>query len=374
MQNKNSLRNIVALSLVPGLGAHKIRQFTRSAEHIEKVFSYSKRKLRTFDNIGEASALGILTFDGWNEVDNILNKTEKAGAKIITICDPEYPELLKQIYSPPVLFWMKGNPEALNMPSVAVIGTRNPSLYGKKQAAKLSGELATEGLCIVSGLAYGIDGIAHQATLDAGGTTVAVLGSGIDNIYPHKHVPIVKEIIKSGGAVISEFPLGAKPDAGNFPVRNRIVSGMSLGVLVIESGMQGGSMITAELGLDQNREVFAIPHNLDNLSGSGGNYLIKRGTAKLVQVVDDILVELSLTRHQENVVQETEFPKKQKWRELELDKLSSSICEVLETKSMQIDDLSDHLSVPTSKLLVALLQLEMADIVQQQAGKIFDLK
>lgn len=374
MQNKKSLRNIVALSLIPGLGAHKIRQFTRNAEHIEKVFSYSKRKLRTFENIGEASALGILTFDGWNEVDNILKKTEKAGAKIVTICDPEYPELLKQIYSPPVLFWMKGNIEALNMPAVAVIGTRNPSPYGKKQATRLCSELATEGLCIISGLAYGIDGIAHQATLDAGGTTVAVLGSGIDNIYPHKHVPIAKEIIRSGGAIISEFPLGAKPDAGNFPVRNRIVSGMSLGVLVIESGMQGGSMITAELGLDQNREIFAVPHNLDNLSGSGGNFLIKRGAAKLVQVVDDILEELSITRHEENKVQETDWPKKQKWRDLELDELSKSICESLEVKSMQIDSLSDQLNVPTSQLLVALLQLEMADVVQQLAGKIFELK
>lgn len=374
MQNNNILRNIVALSLIPGLGTQKIRQFTAEPEHIESVFGYGKRKLKTFEQIGEASALGILSFNRWDEVDSLIKKTEQIGAQIITIADERYPHLLKQIYSPPVLFWMKGNAEALNLPSMAVVGTRNPTAYGRKLAEKFSTELVKEGLCIVSGLAYGIDGVAHRIALDAGGKTVAVLGSGIDNLYPKKHSALANDIIKAGGAVITEFFPGAAPDAGNFPVRNRIVSGMSLGVLVVESGVQGGSMITAELGLDQNREIFAVPHSLENLTGSGCNYLIKRGTAKLVQSVDDMLDELSLGREQKNSAEAAVPVTVISWKQAGLDDLSRTICEALEEQPYMIDALSEKLGIPTGKLLVLLLQLEMNEIVEQLAGKIFRLK
>ncbi len=373
MQKKSILRNLIALSLIPGFGARKIREFVRSEETIANLFSLSKSKLRSFEGVGEASALAILSFKDWVRVDSIISNTERIGARFVTISDPEYPELLKQIYDPPTLFWMKGNPEVFEKPGIAVIGTRNPSVYGKKKAAQLAGELAEKGFSIISGLAYGIDAIAHRAALDANGSTVAVLGSGIDNIYPQKHLQLAKDIVKSGGAVISEFPLGTKPDAVNFPVRNRIVSGMSLGVLVIESGMQGGSMITAELGLDQNREVFALPHNLDNLSGSGGNYLIKKGAAKLVQVLDDIVEELPVMYNEKAKEEKVDWPEKQKWRELDLDHLSKSVCEKLEEEPFQIDDLSEVLQLNTNELLVVLLQLEMAGLVRQKAGKIFEL-
>ncbi len=373
MQKKSILRNLIALSLIPGFGARKIREFVRSEETIANLFSLSKSKLRSFEGVGEASALAILSFKDWDRVDSIISNTERIGARFVTISDPEYPELLKQIYDPPTLFWMKGNPEVFEKPGIAVIGTRNPSVYGKKKAAQLAGELAEKGFSIISGLAYGIDAIAHRAALDANGSTVAVLGSGIDNIYPQKHLQLAKDIVKSGGAVISEFPLGTKPDAVNFPVRNRIVSGMSLGVLVIESGMQGGSMITAELGLDQNREVFALPHNLDNLSGSGGNYLIKKGAAKLVQVLDDIVEELPVMYNEKAKEEKVDWPEKQKWRELDLDHLSKSVCEKLEEEPFQIDDLSEVLQLNTNELLVVLLQLEMAGLVRQKAGKIFEL-
>ncbi len=373
MQKKSILRNLIALSLIPGFGARKIRELARSQENIANLFSLSKSKLRSFEGVGEASALAILSFKDWERVDKIISDTERIGANLLTISDAGYPELLKQIYDPPSLFWMKGNPEVFEKPGIAIIGTRNPSMYGKKKAAQLAGELAEKGFCIMSGLAYGIDAIAHQAALDANGATVAVLGSGIDNLYPQKHLKLAKDIVQSGGAVISEFPLGTKPDAGNFPIRNRIVSGMSLGVLVIESGMQGGSMITAELGLDQNREIFAIPHNLDNISGSGGNYLIKKGAAKLVQVLDDIVVELPVLYNDKAEEKKIEWPEKQKWRELDLDDLSYAVCEKLEEESFQVDDLAEVLETNTSKLLVALLQLEMAGIVRQKVGKIFEL-
>lgn len=374
MQNNSILRNLIALTLIPGLGSKRVKYLVQGCENLENLFSLSKTQLRSFEGVGEASSLAILSFKDWDLVDAIIAQTEKVGAQIITIADPEYPMLLKQIYDPPILFWIKGNPEALSKPGVAVVGTRNASTYGKKQAEKLSKKLAEEGLCIFSGLAYGIDTIGHQAALAVGAPTVAVLGSGIDNLYPKSNAEVANNIVKSGGAVISEFPPGTMPDKGNFPLRNRVVSGLSLGVVVMESGIKGGSMITAELALDQNREVFAVPHPLDNPSGTGCNFLIKKGAAKLIQVVDDILVELPISFTSSQDIPQTEEPSSDGWREYDLDELSKRICEELEKNSIQIDDLADKLDSGTSQLLVALLQLEMQDLVTQKAGKVFELR
>jgi len=235
-------------------------------------------------------------------------------------------------------------------------------------------ELGEKGLCIFSGLAHGIDAISHKAALDVGAPTVGVLGSGIDNFYPKENANLANRIVKEGGAVITEFPLGTKPDAGNFPIRNRIVSGISLGVLVVESGIKGGSMITADLALDQNREVFAIPHALDNLFGTGCNYLIKTGAAKLVQTIDDILEELPIEQEGKTSSTLNDFPKPKLWRNEELDDLSKKVCELLELGEAQIDTISDELEVNTSQLLVVLLQLEMKDLVTQKVGKNFKLR
>ncbi|MDR9414966.1 MAG: DNA-processing protein DprA [Gracilimonas sp.] len=371
-KNKNKLRVLVALSIIPGFGCRRVFNLVKHIDEPENIFKLGKRELRAVEGIGEASALSLLSFSDWEKVDRIISQTEENGSKIITLADPEYPALLKQIYDPPVLFWMKGNPEALSKPGVAVVGTRNTSPYGRKMAKKLTGDLADEGLCIFSGLAYGIDSIAHQTALDHNAPTVAVLGSGIDNLYPQKNADLANQIVKSGGAVITEFSLGTKPDAVNFPVRNRIVSGMSLGVLVVESGLKGGSMITADLGLDQNREVFAVPHPLPSASGTGCNYLIKRGAAKLVQTVDDILEELPVVHADED--NEQPVQSKPNWRNEELDELSIQICQILEEKAYQVDELAEKINMNTSQLLVKLLQLEMNDLVLQKAGKIFELK
>lgn len=375
-KNSNqTLRTLLALSLVPGLGQKRVKQLVHSFDDPSRIFDLSKTELRSVEGIGEASALAILSFDDWDEVDRILEATEKNKSQIITIADPQYPQLLKQIYDPPVLFWLKGDPEALSKPGVGVVGTRHCTSYGKKMAEKLSTEMGEQGLCIFSGLAYGIDAVAHKAALDAGAPTVAVLGSGIDNLYPKENADLANRIVKEGGAVITEYPLGTMPDAGNFPERNRIVSGMSLGVLVVESGVQGGSMITADLALDQNREVFAVPHNMTSVSGSGCNYLIKTGAAKLVQTIDDILVELPVELEGETPLRvNEEATSKVHWKEVELDELSTRVCERLEKGEIQIDDLADELELKTSQLLVCLLQLEMKELVTQKAGKIFQLR
>lgn len=375
---EREVRNVLALSMTPSLGNKRALKLIQELGNPEEIFKQSKSKLKSIEGIGEASSMSILTFKDWERVDEILKITNKTGARLVSILDDDYPALLKQIYDPPLLLWVKGSVEALSLAGIAIIGTRNPTAYGKKQAEEFSKSLGECELCIFSGLAYGIDTIAHKSALEVNAKTVAVLGSGIDNLYPKSNADIANKIVKSGGAVITEYPPGTNPDAGNFPVRNRIVSGLSLGVLVIESGIQGGSMITAELGLDQNREIFAIPHTLNNLSGTGCNYLIKKGVAKLVQTVDDILVELPLVLDSKSDSTKTStsslIPKKKTWKELELDELSKKVCELLEHDSVQIDDLAERLNVQTSLLLVTLLNLEMEDIVSQKAGKIFELK
>lgn len=371
---KQNLRTLLALSLIAGLGSKRIKLLVQAFDEPSRIFKLSKSELRSVESIGEASALSILSFNKWDKVDNILEATEKNKSKIITIADPEYPQLLKQIYDPPALFWLKGNIEALSVPGIGIIGTRNATPYGKKMAIKLSKEIGEKKLCIFSGLAHGIDAIAHKTALDIGAPTVAVLGSGIDNLYPRENAKLANRIVREGGAVVTEFPLGTNPDAGNFPVRNRIVSGMSLGVLVVESGIKGGSMITADLALDQNREVFAVPHSLENHSGSGCNYLIKTGAAKLVQTVDDILEELPIDQGEKSSSTKKELPNPKLWKEEELDELSQKVCEFLESGESQIDAMADELELNTSQLLVTLLQLEMKELVVQKAGKVFQLK
>jgi len=372
--SNQKLRTLLALSLITGLGSKRIKLLVKAFDDPSSIFKRSKRELRSVESIGEASSLSILTFDKWDEVDHLIKETEKVKSQIITIADPEYPTLLKQIYDPPVLFWIKGNPDALSKQGVGVIGTRNATPYGKKMAEQLTKEMGEKGLCIFSGLAHGIDAISHKAALDVAAFTVGVLGSGIDNFYPKENADLANRIVKEGGAVITEFPLGTKPDAGNFPVRNRIVSGMSLGVLVVESGIKGGSMITADLALDQNREVFAVPHALDNLYGTGCNYLIKTGAAKLVQTVDDILEELPIEQEKKTSSTRKDPPKPKLWRNEELDDLSKKVCELLELGEVQIDAMRDDLEVNTSQLLVVLLQLEMKELVTQKVGKYFELR
>lgn len=367
------IREFIALGLVSNLGANRIRLLIQVAEHPQEIFRLSTEKLLAIDGIGPTVASSIQKFNDWDEVDKLLDQTEQTGAQIITFLDDIYPKLLREIYDPPILLWIKGDPKVLSTHSMAVVGTRKATDYGLKKAEEFSKAFVHNGLTVVSGLAYGVDAAAHKATLAAGGKTIAVLGSGIDTIYPARHKALAKEIEESGGAVISEFPPGTIPDAGNFPVRNRIVSGMTLGTLVIESALEGGSMITARSALDQNREVFAIPHSLDNRNGIGCNAIIKRSWGKLVQNVDDILVEIPVSRVEANNKDKVNS-RNLTWKNLELDELSLTICSMLEEDALHIDAISEKLDLPSHKLLPKLLELEMLECVRQTAGKNFELK
>lgn len=326
--------------------------------------------LLKFDGFGEQVAKNFAHFDDWEKVDSILEETEKNGAELISIDDEHYPPLLRHTYDPPVLLWVKGNKNALLSDGIAVVGTRRPGKYGLRQAEEWAGKISNAGLSVNSGLAYGIDAASHRAALVSGGTTVAVLGSGIDVIYPSRNTKLADDIMEQGGAVITEYPPGAAPDAVNFPGRNRIVSGMSHGVLVVESAIKGGSMITARYGLDQNREVFVIPHPLNYMGGEGCNYLIRTGQGKLVQSIEDILDEISVQTKKESA---DSVHTKRKWESLELNETSKEICRILTENELHIDQISEIIQKPVYTLLPTLLDLEMKGAVKQKAGKYFEL-
>ncbi len=373
MKRRNHYRALLALQLVPDIGLRRIKQLLHKTgvEDASELFRLKVSDFTRIEGFGEHVARNIVVFDNWKEVDAVLNKTEKAGADLISIDDEEYPRLLKQIYDPPIILWIKGDKAALNHEGIAVIGTRRPGKYGMQQTASWAKRISEAGISVNSGLAYGVDAFAHKTVLQYGGKTVAVLGSGIDVIYPAKNSNLARNIIENGGAVITEYPPGTPPDAVNFPARNRIVSGMSHGVLVVESGIKGGSMITARCALDQNREVFVVPHQLDYPRGEGCNYLIKTGQGKLVQKLDDILDEVSISLDN-NQYQRAE-PQSKKWESLQLSSELKKICELLIESELHIDQISEKSGKPTYTLLPLLLDLEMQGAVRQKAGKYFEL-
>ena len=374
--HKPPVREFVALHLLDNLGAKRIRLLLQSVEHPQLIFRLERYELESIRGIGPKTAEEVLGFNKWDEVDRILEKTERIGAQIMTYWDDDYPYLLREIYDPPLMLWIKGDRSVLDTNAISIVGTRRVGKYGKQMAQKFAKELVDQNLTIISGLAYGTDGAAHQATVDAGGRTIAVLGSGIDWIYPSDHKGLAKEIVDTGGAIISEFPLGTAPEMGNFPVRNRIVSGMSLGTLVVASGLEGGSMITAKSALDQNREVFVVPHPLGHPNAIGCNSLIKRGMGKLIQNVEDIITEIDIHIQEQRVESdsaESSRSSQNKWESMELDKLSISICKVLAEQSLHIDRLAERLEVETHKLMPKLLELEMQGAIRQTAGKNFEL-
>lgn len=371
MKKKSHHKALIALQLIPDFGPRrsKVLLDRTGVKNAADLFNLTIPDVLKIDGFGKHIAKSFVEFDDWNRVDDILEKTLNIGADLISIDDDAYPEMLRHIFDPPLLLWVKGNKEALKKDGIAVIGTRRASSYGLSQTEKWTTWLVESGLCINSGLAYGIDAASHRAALKAGGTTIAVLGSGIDVIYPQKNIGLARQIIENGGAIITEYLPGTQPDAGNFPERNRIVSGMSHGVVVAESGVKGGSMITARCALDQNREVFVLPHQLGYAKGEGCNYLIKTGQGKLIQKPEDVLVELSIQTDETG----TNIEVKKTWRSLDLNEDAVEICLLLEEDALHIDHISEKTGKPTFELHPLLLSLEMDGAITQRAGKYFEL-
>ena len=280
----------IKLGLLSGVGRVRSKILLREFHDPERVFSASWDELGRIEGIGPKLAKKIVSSKDSIDIDGEIKLIEEAGVEIITIEDALYPENLKHIYSPPTVLYLKGTLEPQDHYAIAIVGTRKASIYGKQNAENLSMQLVKRGFTVVSGLARGIDTSAHQAALGASGRTIAVLGSGINVAYPKENKILMEEISKSG-AVISEFPMNTPPEKHNFPARNRIISGLSLGVIVVEAAKKSGALITASFALEEGREVFSVPGRIDDFRSKGTLGLIKEG-AKLVEGVDDILEEV----------------------------------------------------------------------------------
>lgn len=284
----NAFESLVALNLIPQVGSSRLSGLLEYFQKPENIFKGSPKELGAAS--GEKIAQNIAAFDP-RLLEDDLALAKKAGIRIVTLFDRDYPRLLKEIPGAPIVLYVSGNIGAAGHSCVGIVGSRRASFYGLNNAEKFASELSAQGITIVSGMARGVDTYAHEGALKAKGCTIAVMGSGFSHIYPPENAGLAKRISENG-AVISEFSMKTKPLAQNFPRRNRLISGLSLGVLVAEAARNSGALITADFALEQGREVFALPGRIDSSGSTGPNSLLKQG-AKLVTCCEDILEELN---------------------------------------------------------------------------------
>jgi len=355
-----------ALKSVPGIGDLLFKRLIDRFESPELVFNATRKDLGEVDSITPRLTAAIKQHKIGDSVKKDLDLVMQKGYKIVTMADTEYPPLLLQIPDPPPFLYVFGRLNG-SIRNLAVVGSRNATQYGMSTAQRLCHDLVKLDMTITSGMAVGIDSAAHQGALMGKGTTIAVLGSGLDRIYPKQNRKLFHQIAEDG-AVISEFSLKTEPDAHNFPKRNRIISGMSLGTVVVEATKRSGSLITARMAAEQNRDVFAVPGSIQSFKSTGTHTLIKQG-AKLVEHAQDIMEELSHVI-KAPVEKNTALDNKTK----KISRLSSDerrVFESLEPYPVHIDDIARTLSIEAGRLSSILLQLELKGIAQQSPGKFF---
>jgi DNA processing protein len=365
----------LALALTAGLGPTRIRKLIERYGTADRVFQASLTELEA-TGMRAVSAQSVATGKSLELAQQECVKAAEAGARIISLSDPEYPSRLKEIYDPPVILFVKGSIEVLAQPGIAMVGTRHPTPYGSGMAERLSTDLAARGLVIISGLARGIDTASHRGAVASKGKTVAVLGTGIDVMYPRENTRLAEQIVALGGALITEFPVGTSPTPQNFPIRNRIISGMSAGVLVVEAAEYSGTRITSRLALEQNRDVYAVPGNVTNKGSWGPNTLIKQG-AKLVATWEDVWEELPTDVQAALTSLQNESPEPET-ASLFPDEATSprerNILKLLKAdESTHIDQLVELLEneMSSSEIFAALFELELNGKVKQLPGKNF---
>lgn len=370
----------LALRMVPGMGTISTLRLLEKLKSPQEIFRASATELEAA-GLSPGQARAIASGCSFDDAVDQQQRMMKAGAQLIPIQSPNYPKQLREIYDPPLLLMALGRTELLQTAGIAVVGTRRPTTYGMAAAERLSGDLAKAGLTIVSGMARGIDSTAHRAALAVGGQTVAVFGCGVDVLYPSENRRLYEEISRKG-LLLSEFPMGTAAFPQNFPIRNRIVSGLSCGVLIVEGAQHSGSAITAKVGMDQGREVFAVPGNITSKMSWGPNLLIKQG-AKLVQEWTDVTEELPAAIRRELVLQAKQkmlvedpnsaFADGAESIETPLKELSRKLLNTLQVaEGKDLDSLLESFeTVSSSELIGALFDLEMSGLIRQLPGKKF---
>ncbi len=365
MCEDENVRYWMAISQTRGVGSRTTRRLIDNFKKPRNIFKASYGEIAKVSGIKDDTARNIVNYDNWAEVDREIKIAKKLNISILSWEDDRYPENLLQIHDPPVVIYVYGELEPRDELAVAIVGPRSPSSYGKDMARLFAERLASAGITIISGLARGVDTEAHRGALKAGGRTIAVMGSGLDVLYPQENKSLF-EHIGNCGAVISEFPLGTLPDAVNFPKRNRIISGLSHGVLVAEASLKSGSLITARCAIDQNRNVYAIPGNVNSLRSKGTNSLIKDG-ARLVENPEEIILDI-LPQYRQ-----APYAGKEKKEEkmLSLDGNEDKVFSLLQMKPLHIDELTKSCMMGAQEVSTILLNLELMGVVKQHPGKLF---
>ncbi len=367
----------LALALTPGLGPTRGRKLAEHFGKIEDIFQASLTELEAL-NLQAQSAQHIALGKSLEMAHEEFAKALAAGIQIIARGDPRWPSRLSEIYDPPLVLYVRGNVEALARPGIAVVGTRHPTPYGIGMAERLSADLASRGIVIFSGMARGVDTAGHRGALKAKGKTVAVFGTGVDMIYPRENKKIAEAILELGGALASEFPLGTFAAPQNFPIRNRIISGLALGVLVVEAGEYSGTRITARCALEQSRELFAVPGNVISRNSWGPNTLIKQG-AKLTATWEDVWEELPADVQRQLESERgpdasDERPQASSLFDEQLTPRERKILAVLKQDVLtHIDEIIERLEpdVSSSEIFAALFELELSGKIKQMPGKNF---
>ncbi len=351
----------IALNMVPHLGPVRLRRLLDIFDSPERVLSARRNELQNVDGLSQALIDSLASWETVVDLSQELTRIREFGATVLSLEDSDYPALLREIHDPPTILYVWGKIEPRDNHAIGVVGSRRTSHYGLECAKKISYQIAYAGLTVVSGLARGIDTASHQGALAAKGRTVAVLGTGLHHLYPAENRALAEKIA-STGAVVSEFPMDTTPDRQTFPMRNRIISGWGLGLLVVEAGVNSGALISASQAADQGRNLYAIPGPIDRPTSQGANRLIQQG-AKLVMSVDDILEDV-----------QTLFPKApellpSKPPDIEGDLLT--VYEAITSRETSIDEIIARSGIGAGPATVALLQLEMRHLVKQLPGKYF---
>src|ERR1043166_5704513 len=357
--------------MIDGVGPMRERARLDRFGTPEAILSASRQELMQVDGVGEEVARSIT---GWRDTINLeeeLARIEKAGVGVVTLDDAEYPKHLCEIYDPPLVLYVRGKLAADERLAIGIVGSRRTTLYGQEMSRKLAYQLARVGMTIVSGLARGIDTEAHRGALQAKGRTVAVIGCGIDIMYPPENKKLADEIVEKGGAVVTEFPFGVPPDKQNFPMRNRIISGWSLGVIVVEANVKSGALITAKQAMEQGREVFAVPGRADSILSRGTNKLIKDG-AKLTEDAEDVLSEFEYliprtAQKSGDQADESGCTKPA----LKLSELEEQVMAHISNEEVAIDEVIRASGLTSAAVSATLLSLEMKRFVRQLPGKMF---
>ena len=357
----------ISLNMIDGIGPVRVRALLDRFLKPEAILDAPAGELMQVEGIGKDTARNVVDWRKSVDLDAELARIEKAGVQVVTRDDVSYPKNLREIYDPPLVLYVRGELTERDALAIGMVGSRRTSLYGTDMSRKLSYQLARLGVTVVSGLARGIDTAAHKGALQAKGRTVAVIGCGIDTVYPPENADLADEIAANGGAVVSEFPFGVKPDKQNFPMRNRIISGWSLGVVVVEASFKSGSLITASQAADQGRHVFAVPGRADSVLSRGSNKLIKDG-AKLTEDAEDILSEFEYLlprREKKTEAEKAALPA------LALSDHEAKIIETIGEDERPIDEIIRDSGLTSACVSATLLALEMKRLVRQMPGRVY---